>query len=679
MDAAKKTDNSRGRETSLARSMKPSGRPASPEAPAGRKTDRVVSLLRESDDRFRVLIDSIRDYAIFMLDPTGRVETWNTGAELVKGYQRAEILGKHMEVFYTPEDRASGLPAMLLAETAREGRVEQEGWRIRKDGTRFWADVVITALKSDDGQLIGYAKVTRDLTERRRLEDERLRRASADERFRVIVDTVKDYAIFMLSPTGHIETWNRGAEIIKGYQPGEIIGKRIDVFYPPADRARGKPDYLLGLAVRDGRVEDEGWRVRKDGTLFWADVVITALRADDGALLGFTKVTRDLTVRRAAEEELRRSEERFRLLIDAVDDYAIFMLDPEGQVATWNVAAERMNGFQSSEIIGRHFSVFRLPDEVAAGCCDRELEIAARTGRFEEEGWRVRKDGSRFWANVIITAIHDKTGALLGFAKVIRDLTERRRLDDERLQRVRAEEALRIRDEFLSIASHELKTPLTSLQIELYSMRERLAAQEGESRLSRKLDRAARNADRLAGLIDSLLDVARIATGRLTLKPERFDLVESIRVVIDDMKGTATRAGCHLVFEGPNPPGAIIGMWDRLRLEQVVMNLLANAIKYGAGYPVTVSLAAQGREAVLRVIDRGPGVAEKDLDRIFERFERASPMRHYGGLGLGLYVSREIVRGEHGTISVRNLPAGGACFEVRLPIEAAADAAASGT
>ena len=306
-----------------------------------------------------------------MLDPTGRVETWNTGAELVKGYKRAEILGQHIDVFYTQEDRDRGVPAMLLAETEREGRVQHEGWRVRKDGTRFWAEVVITALRTDDGDLIGYAKVTRDLTERRRLEDERLRRARADERFRVIVDSVKDYAIFMLSPTGHIETWNRGAELIKGYQASEIIGKRIDVFYPPADRERGKPDYLLGLAVRDGRVEDEGWRVKKDGTLFWADVVITALRSDDGALLGFTKVTRDLTLRRAAEEDLRRSEERFRLLIDSVEDYAIFMLDPQGRVATWNVAAERINGYPSSEIIGQHFSVFRLPEEAAAGRCER--------------------------------------------------------------------------------------------------------------------------------------------------------------------------------------------------------------------------------------------------------------------------------------------------------------------
>jgi PAS domain S-box-containing protein len=669
MDAATQKDELRGRDSAvLSRTPKFSGQTGVADASAARDVDRVVSLLRESDDRFRVLVESIREYAICMLDPLGRVETWNAGAEIVQGYKRDEIVGEHIEVFCTPEDRARGLPSDRLTRARQEGRVEFDAWLVRKDGTRFWGNVVLTALRNDAGELIGYAQVTRDLTEQRRLEEERLNRARADERFRALVESVKDYAIFMISPTGHIETWNRGAELIKGYQASEIIGKRLDIFYPPEDQARGKPDHLLGLAVRDGRVEDEGWRVRKDGTRFWADVVITALRSDDGTLVGFSKVTRDLTGRRVADEELRRSEERFRLLIDSVEDYAIFMLDPEGRVATWNVAAQRINGYAASEVIGEHFSVFRLPEEVRAGRCERELELATRLGRFEEEGWRVRKDGVRFWANDMLAAIHDKSGKLIGFAKVTRDLTERRRLDAERLQRVRAEEALRVRDEFLSIASHELKTPLTSLQIELYAMRERLADDNrGDERLGRKLERASRNADRLSGLVDTLLDVSRIATGRLTLKPERFDLVEAAQQVIDSMQGAAARAGCTMLFD---PPAPIVGFWDRLRFEQVIMNLLSNAFKYGAGQPITLALAATDGEAVLEVRDRGAGVAAQDLDRIFERFERASPMRHYGGLGLGLYVSREIVRAEHGTITVRNLPEGGACFQVRLPLDA---------
>jgi PAS domain S-box-containing protein len=677
MDAVAKKDDFKGRDSAvLSRTPKILGRSGGGDTSPGPDVDRVVSLLRESDDRFRVLVESIREYAIFMLDPLGRIATWNAGAEIVLGYKSGEITGKHIESFYTPEDRARGLPSDLLVRARRDGRVEHEGWRLRKDGTRFWANAVLTALKDEQGELIGYATVTRDLTEQRRLDEERLKRARADERFRALVESVKDYAIFMLSPTGYIETWNRGAELIKGYHATEIIGKRLDVFYPPEDRERGKPDHLLGLAVRDGRVEDEGWRVRKDGTRFWADVVITALRSDDGTLVGFSKVTRDLSDRRDADEKLRRSEERFRLLIDSVEDYAIFMLDPNGRVATWNTAAQRINGYAAGDILGEHFSVFRLPEEVRAGRCERELEVAARVGRFEEEGWRVRKDGARFWANIILTAIHDKAGTLVGYAKVVRDLTERRRLDAERLQRVRAEESLRVRDEFLSIASHELKTPLTSLQIELYALRERVAEKPGDDRLARKLDRASRNADRLSGLVDTLLDVSRIATGRLTLKPERFDLVDAVGQVIDGMQGAAARAGCTMLFTPP--PAPILGFWDRLRFEQVVMNLLSNAFKYGAGEPVTLALSSADGEAVLEVRDRGPGIAAQDMDRIFERFERASPMRHYGGLGLGLYVSREIVRAEHGSITAHNLAEGGACFQVRLPVEPVSAPSTSG-
>jgi PAS domain S-box-containing protein len=622
--------------------------------------------LREGDERFRILVESVRDYAIFMLDVQGRVQTWNAGAELVKGYKLEEILGRTNDVFYLPEDRKVGLPRALLAKAATDGRIEHEGWRVRKDGSRFWADVVITALRNDAGELVGFAKVTRDLTERRRLEDQRLTNARADERFRVIVNSIKDYAIFMLDPNGHVATWNAGAEAIKLYAPAEIIGKPIEVFYTPEDRKAGRPAMLLGRAAREGRIEDEGWRVRKDGSRFWADVVITALRDGSGRLIGYSKVTRDLTERRQTEEQLRRSEERFRLLVDSVEDYAIFMLDPKGHVATWNSGAERIKGWKAHEVMGRHFSLFRQPSEVREGRCEAELEAATRVGRIEEEGWRMRRDGSRFWANVVLSAVRSPTGRLLGFAKVTRDLTERRRLEDERLSRARAVEALRIRDEFLSIASHELKTPLTSLQIELYALREKIG--ENDERLSRRIERASRTADRLTNLVDTVLDVARIATGKLSLKLERFDISETVARTVDTMRMTAAKAGCELTFKGVGP---IVGCWDRLRVEQVVMNLLANAFKYGAGQPVSVQLTLDRGDAVIDVRDHGPGIPPQDLKRIFERFERAVSIANYGGLGLGLYVSQEIAREQRGTIAARNLEDGGACFTVRLPIDPA--------
>jgi PAS domain S-box-containing protein len=252
-----------------------------------------------------------------------------------------------------------------------------------------------------------------------------------DERFRLLVESVRDYAIFMLSPTGVIQTWNLGAERIKGYHAAEIVGRHFSAFYPP--ESAGRCADLLKTATLEGRVEDEGWRVRKDGSRFWAMVVITCVRDSAGAVIGFAKVTRDMTERRRAEESLRQSEERFRVLVESVRDYAIFMLGPTGHVATWNAGAQRIKGYRAEEIIGKHFSQFYPVEDIAAGKCEMELEVAAREGRFEDESWRLRKDGAPFWANVVITALRNEAGELIGFAKVTRDLTERRKAEQERL------------------------------------------------------------------------------------------------------------------------------------------------------------------------------------------------------------------------------------------------------
>ena len=248
----------------------------------------------------------------------------------------------------------------------------------------------------------------------------------SEQRFRLLVEGVTDYAIFMLDPQGHVLTWNSGAKRIKGYQPHEIIGQHFSKFYPPEALQRRLPERELQLAATEGRFEDEGWRLRKDGTRFWANVVITGLRDDSGALLGFAKVTRDLTQRWEHEEALRRSEERFRLLVEGVDDYAIFMLDPNGYVMTWNSGAQRIKGYSADEIIGQHFSKFYPSDALEGGWPEHELQVATETGRFVEDGWRIRKDGTRFWANVTITALRDGGGQLHGFAKLTRDLSERR-------------------------------------------------------------------------------------------------------------------------------------------------------------------------------------------------------------------------------------------------------------
>ncbi len=249
--------------------------------------------------------------------------------------------------------------------------------------------------------------------------------------YRLLVESVVDYAIFMLDTQGRVATWNLGAERIKGYRADEIVGQHFSKFYTAEDIQAQKPEQELATAAEQGRVEDEGWRLRKDGTRFWANVIITALRDKTGTLRGFGKVTRDLSARRAAEEQLRRAEERFHQLVDAVIDYAIFMLDAEGNIASWNMGASRVKGYEASEVLGKHFSIFYTPEDQAAGKPQKILDIVRRDGRYEEEGWRVRKDGTRFWANVVLTALKDAQGKPLGFAKVTRDLSSRREAEEK--------------------------------------------------------------------------------------------------------------------------------------------------------------------------------------------------------------------------------------------------------
>jgi PAS domain S-box-containing protein len=485
---------------------------------------------------------------------------------------------------------------------------------------------------------------------------------TAEARALRLFDGLRDQGTFILGPEGYIETWSAGAEEVTGYSSEEAIGRHISLLYASEDIVAGEPNHELAQAEQREQVQGEVRRQRRNGSHFTGHQVITVMRTRTGAVRGFVVVLRDLSEKRRAADALHISDERFRRMVESVKDYAIFMLDPRGHVLTWSEGAERIKGYRADEIIGQHFSRFYPEPEASSGKCERELEIAVSEGRFEEEGWRIRKDGSRFWANVVITALRDPGGRLVGFTRVTRDLTHRRRQDEERLLLAQAEESIRLRDEFLSIASHELKTPLTALQLQLQNLHKKIAALD-ES-LGPRIARAVRSGQRLADLIEALLDVSRIATGRFELRRECFDLGVAAREVVERLNDTAAKEGCALLVEaGPD----LVGAWDKLRVEQVLTNLLSNAIKYGAGNPVRVEVSSDRADAVLEVTDGGPGVPEKDLQRIFGRFERASSMRNYGGLGLGLYVARQIIEAHGGTVSARNLPEGGARFVVRLP------------
>ena len=504
----------------------------------------------------------------------------------------------------------------------------------------------------------------------------------SEERFRLLVDGVRDYAIFMLDPAGHVLTWNAGAQRFKGYRADEIIGSHFSRFYPPEALARGLPAHELEVARKVGSFEDEGWRVRKDGSLFWANVVITAMRDETGELIGYSKVTRDLTQRRGHEEALRQSEERFRLLVEGVNEYAIFMLDVNGHVATWNVGAQRIKGYTADEIIGRHFSIF-YPQEVRdSGWPAHELTQCAEKGSFTDIGWRVRKDGTQLWAHVTITALRDDDGRLMGFAKLTRDLTEKKRveamelaveqreqlLDAERGARMAAQRAMRVKDEFLATLSHELRTPLSAILGWTQILLKGQAVRPED--LRRAIEVIDRNARAQVQLIDDLLDLSRIMAGKVRLDLQQVSMPEVVQRAIDSSMPAAEAKDIRV--RSLLDPSRTMVSADAARLQQVVWNLLTNAIKFTPkGGQVQVLLQRVNSHIELSVSDNGIGIPESFLPQVFDRFSQrdSSSTRAHGGLGLGLAICKQLVELHGGTIRAASPGEGhGSTFFVELPV-----------
>jgi PAS domain S-box-containing protein len=494
--------------------------------------------------------------------------------------------------------------------------------------------------------------------------------------FRLMAEQVTDYALFLLDPQGVVLTWNLGAQRIKGYDPDEIIGRHFSTFYTPEALASGWPAHELKVATAQGRFEDEGWRLRKDGSRFWASVVITALRGEDGALVGFSKITRDLTDRKLHQEALRQSEERFRLLIEGVVDYAIYMLDPQGIVTSWNTGAQRIKGYARDEIIGKHFSRFFAAKDIEAGKPWEELANARRDGRVEAEGWRVKKNGERFWARVVVTTLHDAAGRLRGFAKVTQDLSERRH--------ARAlEQAARNVNEFIAMLAHELRNPLAPIRNAVQVMEKLPPGDAIHAQMRATIDRQSAQLERI---VDDMLDIARITRGTLDIDQAPVDMVDVVRHAVETATPSIEAARHRLDVDLPSQPLMVQG--DAQRLTQLLTNLLNNAARYTAERgAISVEARSESGAAVVRVRDTGRGIDRDTIGRIFDMFVQGRPplQRVGAGLGVGLALARRIAEMHGGTVQAHSEGENkGSEFTLSVPLltrvhgASRSDAAASG-
>lgn len=897
--------------------------------------------LRESEERCRLLVSGVKDYAIFMLDPDGHITSWNAGAEWITGFRENDIIGRDFSCFYTPEDQTAGKPKQSLLAAAAEGRWEEEGWRLRKGGSKFRAHTVITPLRGEQGNLRGFAKVTRDVTEQRRVEDalrdseERCRHlvdscadglivlenmtirfanvaacqllgaAQADElvgrhindfvpeacavlfaeqlndglradledpesegqdssrprtrdQFRetillrldgqpvevelaisrmmhlgepavelvlhevasrhqnehrlrasearksAILATSLD-AIISIDHTGKVLEWNPAAERIFGYRRSEAVGRLLDELTVPAalrDRyLSGLADYLVtGVGSLIGRPIEMPAR-RADGTEFPVELAITRITDSDppeytafvrditdrkrseealrmsearkaavieaaldaivsidhegvvtewnpaaeqlfgfssalamgkqmadlivppsqarahrrgmrrylktgkSRLLGkrvefhavrangaefpielaitrvptpgqpmFTGFIRDITERRSAEEALRKSEERFRMLVEGVTDYAIGMLDPAGRVVSWNAGAERIEGYRSAEILNRKFDVFFTPEDIEQGRPEHALAAVTAQGRHHEEGWRVRKDGSQYWASVSLTALRNERNQLYGISYIARDMTERKRAEDE-IRRANSEleqrvdartaelqTAYREMEAFSYSISHDLRAPLIHIS-GFVKMLQTEAETRLDERCRRYLKTIAESTQKMGTMIDALLGLSRMSRTELHRIP--VDLARLVNEVIEDLR--SDWEGREVAWKLGQLPEAGC---DPTLIRQVLFNLLANALKYTtAREQACIEVGAQRaeHETTIFIRDNGVGFDMKYSGKLFGVFQRLHSASQFEGTGIGLATVRRIIERHGGRVWAEGEPDAGATFYFSLP------------
>jgi PAS domain S-box-containing protein len=624
--------------------------------------------LRLSEERFRLLVESVKNYAIFILGPDGRVASWNAGAEHIKGYTADEIIGEHFSRFYPREAIERGWPEEELRRAAADGRIEDEGWRVRKDGSRFWANVVITAMRDESGTLKGYAKVTRDLTERREAEEnakrllaEEAARKTAEEyaneielqreQLRVTLSSIGD-AVIVTDADGCLTFLNPVAEQLTGWPLEEAMGKPLEqVFRIINEESRQMVDNPVQTVFREKRVVELANHtalIAKDGREVPVEDSAAPILTASGVVSGAVLVFRDVT------EHRRSVEARIRLaaIVESSDD-GIIGSNLGGIITSWNAGAQRLYGYTAGEIIGKPLSLLvpsDHPDDVPA-----IMEQIVRGESLEHfETVRVGKDGARLDVSLTVSPIRNAEGKTVGASKIARDITARK-----------SEE--RHKNEFLALLAHELRNPLAPLRSGLQVVR--LAGDDRQA-VATALTIMERQLQHLVRLVDDLLDVSRISRGRLELRKERVSIASLVSDALDVCGALAQERRQELTVTMPDEP--LYVDVDKTRLVQALCNLVSNSVKYSdPGGRISLTVEHDVDQAVIRVKDSGIGIPPAMLPIVFDLFTQVdhSLEKSQGGLGVGLAIVKRLVEMHGGSVDARSEGSGkGSEFIIRLPV-----------
>jgi PAS domain S-box-containing protein len=618
---------------------------------AEREREAAEEQLRLNEERHRLLIDGVSDYAIYWLDPKGTVTSWNVGARNLKGYSEEEIIGRNFSLFFTPEDQLRETPRQLLEAAARSGKYTGAGWRVRKDGSRFWANVMLRPIRAKDGSIMGFAKVSHDETARRDYEQ---RLANTLLELNAVLGALVD-GLVIIDESHIIRTFTPSAERMFGYKAEEVVGQNVKILM--AEPLRSEHDGYIDryLATGEARVIGDGREViglRKGGATFPVELGVSTYQIGDSRK--FVGILRDITARRRADEELRASEETFRNAMEAAS-IGMALLKPNGRWLKVNASLCEIVGYSEAELLANDFQSITHPDDLTP-----DLEQVRRLLSGEIQGYRMEKryyhkSGRIVWVLLSASLVRDSEGQPAYFIAQIQDISEQK-------------EAERIKSEFISVVSHELRTPLTSIRGSLGLILGGLARGLPE-RVTQLLQIAHTNCERLILLINDILDIDKIASGAMRFDLRPHSLAELTQQAVTGTEAYAQKFGVRFELEPMDPQIKVLV--DEGRYIQVLSNLLSNAAKFSPqDTPICVHAFDDGKDVRVCVVDRGPGIPEEFRERIFERFSQAdsSATRRAGGTGLGLHISRQIVERMSGQIGFDSEVGRGTTFWVEFPI-----------